>query len=535
MKKRVINTVLILTLSYVFMLSAAGDNTRQVHVRVFSGNVQVSDVTQDDFKLYEGEQMLPVTGFKVTRRSLKPGSQTVSGPRLFLLKFHLNRFTAEVRQSAAHVFNHILREQDRVLIAAGSRTLYFENLSDKTTAFGLVESVLKEQAAWTRKQMHAEIKGMEEFIDWVRKEAKEDVHPGATYGNWHGVHPHYYMKYLKNSIERYLGMLNGFKEKFLMPDVLNYTRLLSHLEKKDTEKWLISFFQMPVWPRYNRANRQMINEWIKELSTRGWLDEQDYVRKLERLQGDIDNVLDVSSEHYDPLFAEIVQQFYKAGFVFHSIFLSPDAAADARELDRKVYVKADVEKAMKKRLSEVAWLTGGAFTSGTSLAADTPGSPLLEQEDFYYTITYTPGESAGKGLKLDLPNKSYRPVFYNGQHSKYLARRIEQAGEQAADIRIEHISFKKKTLSMTIDGFAKVNDKKTSGKKQGKLDLLVRIIDDRGNVVFNKKNVLLAHKESISLSLDFNWLKAGKYNLIADAKDLITGKAWAQVSGFKVH
>jgi hypothetical protein len=542
MKKRVIyitsifvGTILTLALA-AFGADSDSDREsreRQVKVRVFSGNARASDLKQADFKVFGKESLLPVTGFKITRRSMRPETQPGAAARFMVLDFRLSQYTEEARRSAAHVFNFVLTEQDRLLVSAGDRTLYFERVSDKIKAFGVVESVLKEQAAWTRKQMHAEIKGMEEFIDWVRKQAKEDVHPGATYGNWKGVHPHYYMKYLKNCIERYVAMLSGYKEKFLLPDAAKYSRLFSQLEQVEGEKWLISFYQSPVLPKYSRRNRDMINEWVKELSQRGLLDEQDYVKKLGRLQDNIDDAFEVSSELYDPLFSEMVQGLCKADITFHSIFLLPDVDTHARELERKVFVKKDIQSALKKRFSEVARLTGGALAEAGALDPQKDSSPLLNKEDVYYTLSY--GAPATNDLKVEVGNgsgKTYRPVYY--AHQPFTTE-TKFNSKKAADIRIEDISFKKKTLSMIINGFAKANGKNPPEKRKGKLNVLVRIIDGEGKIVFNKKKALLAQKESIALSLDFNWLKTGKYFLITDAKDLITGKAWAHVSGFEVQ
>lgn len=422
-------------------------------------------------------------------------------PRFFVLEYSLHRYTDEVRESTAHVFNYVLTEQDHLLILAGERTLYFESVSDKVKAFGVAESVLKKQAAWTRHLMQAEIKSMGDYIAWVRKQAKEDVHPGATYGDWKGVHPHYYMKYLKNSIERYLDMLTGYKDKFLLPDVVKYSRLFGHLEKVTGEKWYISFYQPPLLPGYARENREMIDLWIKELSQRGWLDEQDYVKKLNRLQDNIDDVFEVSSRKYDPLFDEMANQFHKGGFTFQTVLLS-------MEQDEKV--KAGVRNALKKRLDTVASMTGGILCTADKLNEAQASSPLLVREE----------------------------IKHRYKSSAYLAKRLQQiakTGNTPAEIRIEDISFKRKTLSMIINGFARDNGKIPAKDQKGKLNVLVRIIDGEGNIVFDKKKTLLAKKESVALSLNFKWLKSGKYFLITDAKDLITGKAWAQVSGFEVR
>jgi hypothetical protein len=411
MKNKTIHILigLIITLTLTQFAADKEPMNRKSQVRVFSGETQVKDLNQVDFQY-----------FKNTTR------------RFFILHFQLNQFNPQVKQSTAHVFNHLLNPGDKVLISIADRVLYFDPLSDKVKAFGVLETILREQAAWSKQQMLSEIDAMNKFIDDVRIQAKQDVHKGATYGNWWGVHPHYYMKYLKNSIERYLDMLLGYKEKFLLPNAVKLARLFDHFSPIKSEKYYISFYQMPVLPTFSRQNRKMIKDWIKELSIRGWLDELDYTRKLGRLQADIDDVFKISDKDYDNLYYEIAKHFYA------------------------------------------------------------PPSPNLTNP-------------------------------------------MKQVAAGISDLRIEDLSFKKKILYMIIKGFAKDEDKKNAAKKQGKLNVLVRIIDPQGKVVFNKKKALLAQKESISLSLDFKWLKKGKYFLITDAKDLITGKAWAQISGLEIY
>lgn len=449
-------------------------------------------------------------GNNATNANNTNNANNKSGQRLFVLKYNLNRYTVEVKESTAYVFNHVLSEQDQLLVLAGERTLYFDSVSDKVKAFAVVESVLNEQAAWNRQLMQSEIKSMGEYITWVRKQAKEDVHPGATYGDWKGVHPHYYMKYLKNSIERYLDMLTGYKEKFMLPDIVKNVRVFSHLKKASAERWYISFYQPPLLPGYARENREMIDEWIKELSQRGWLDEQDYVKKLNRLQDSIDDAFEVVSTHYDPLFDELAAQFIKAGVTYHTVFLSEVENNQNSQLELAGTAKPAILNGLRNRFEKVAQLTGGILCTANALEAAAHPSPLLAKNNI-------------SGLP---------------KTSSYLAKRLEhlaRTGKDQTDICIEDISFKRKTLSMIINGFAQAADKKPEKEKNGKLNVLVRIIDKNGKVVFDKKKALLAQKESIALSLDFNWLKAGKYFLITDAKDLITGKAWACVSGFEIY
>jgi hypothetical protein len=237
-----------------------------VIVRVFDKETRIESLKKDDFTLYENNKPRAITGFKVTKKNVRPASSAASSPRIFILEFHLSDYNPRVRKDIDFAFDYIPDKKDRLVIAAGDRLLYFEAIPDRVQAIAIIEGVLRDQANRTRRQMDAEIKAMETFIDEVRFQANQDVDPTTVYGRLTGVHPHYYMKYLKNSIERYLDMLLGYRKKYLLPDISRYYNLLTQFPAVDSEKWLISFFRMPVLPKFSRRNRQMISDWAAAMN-----------------------------------------------------------------------------------------------------------------------------------------------------------------------------------------------------------------------------------------------------------------------------
>jgi hypothetical protein len=520
--------------------------SHEVIVRVFDKETQIESLKKEDFTLYENNKPRAITGFKVTKKNVRPASSAASSSRIFILDFHLSDYNQRVRKDIDFVFDNILDKKDRLVIAVGDRVLFFEALPDKIQAIAIIEGVLREQANMIRREMDVEIKGMEKFIDDVRIQANQDVDSTIVREGLTGVHPHYYMKYLKNSIERYLDMLLDYKKRYILPNISRYYSLLKQFSAGDKEKWLISFFRMPVLPEFSRRNRQMINNWITELSKREWLDELDYTKKLGRLQGDIDNVFDVSGESADNLFRGMVQLLYQAGFTFHAIFLPSHPETASGTPGNKALVKASIERGMKNRLKEMARLTGGTYSDVETSQPAPEDNPILKKEDVYYTLNYPPAGGPSKGssnepyrgndsIKVELDNKRYQAVYSNFTRSEALNRLLEQEKMPTSNIKIEDMTFKNKKLSLTIMGFAIANIEKNRDQPMGKLNVLVRIIDSQNQVVFDKEKALLAQKESVFLSLDFKWLKRGKYYAFIDVKDFITGKARAHVSAFKVQ
>ena len=507
----------------------------KVNVRVFDRDTQVEDLKKENFTLVENDKPVSLTGFEVTRKTLSPASAGTFPSRFFVLEFYLHHYSAAVREDIDFVFHRILGEKDRLLIVAGGRFLFFQVIPGKAKAIRFIEEMLLEQATLSRQQMEAEITGMEKFIDEVRSKADHDVDPTTSLGRMTGVHPHYYMKYLKNSIERYLEMLLGYKQRFLLPHRSRYDDLAGRLRTVDSEKWLISFFQVPVLPKFSPRNRKMINDWIKELSHREWLDELDYTRKLERLQGDIDNVFDVSAVDADPWFREVVQVLYQAGVTFHSVFLPPALETGPGAAGKSAPVKASIENGMKNRFKEMTRLTGGSFADLETGQGEAALNTILTKEDVYYTLTYSPQNPAHADIKIEVANKGYHVFSSHVTGSENLKRPPAQEKVPAFPVSIEHMAFKDKKLSLILGGFAFDHLQQEESQGVGKLSVRVRISDSQERVVFDKEKALLAQQEKVSLALDFKWLKRGKYDFVIDVRDLLTGKAWTQVSTFEVR
>jgi hypothetical protein len=305
----------------------------------------------------------------------------------------------------------------------------------------------------------------------------------------------------------------------------------------DSEKWIISFFQMPLLPKFSSRNREMINDWIKELSKREWLDELDYTRKLQRLQGDIDNVFHIPAEDSAHWLRKVVQDLYQAGVTFHSVFLpaSISPEPDSRDFGKKVIDNASLESGIKNRLKEMALLTGGVFCEpGTGQEGPEP-DPLLEKEDLFYTLTFSPQNPEKEDLKVEVNHPHYQVVYNHLAGGESLRPAPVSEKVLPAMIRIESMAFKDKKLSLHLGGFAVDQHQPGQDRGVGKLGVRVRISDNQERVVFDKEKALLAQKESVSLALDFKWLTMGKYNFVISASDLSTGRTWTQVAAFDVR
>ncbi len=407
------------------------------------------------------------------------GTTSPGNRHLVVLDTNVSRFTPVYMQRLRDIFNDSIQSQHRLLVTTRDRTILLDPVGDKQKAFTIVSMVLKEQAAWNLNKLHGEIRELAAFIDGVRHEAATRVHKGATYGNIKGMHPHYYMKFLKNAVERYHSTLIRIKENFLLPHVATLDRSLDNIRPITGTKQLITLYQIPDLPRFSSKNRQMIIDWVKELSIRGWLDELDYTRKLERLQGEIDDAFEVDSNTDDRWFDQLQQVIEREKFTFQSVLVPYEAVNMPRKIATLIEVKKAVEAGLQQQFNKIA---------------ANPGQRHSKAKPF------TTGTLA------------------------------VNAGEPS--VAIQRMAIKKKNLSMVITGFKRESEKKK--EEEGKLNVMVRVVDANDKVLFNKRKVMLARKEKVMLALNFKWLGQGDYWFITDAKDLLTGKAWAQVSRFHI-
>jgi hypothetical protein len=72
-----------------------------------------------------------------------------------------------------------------------------------------------------------------------------------------------------------------------------------------------------------------------------------------------------------------------------------------------------------------------------------------------------------------------------------------------------------------------ITDFLTKEEKQGvssKVNLRIRIKDKNEKVLYDKNKTMQPRKDMITISIPFTWLKKGKYDIIADVTDLMTGK-----------
>lgn len=472
----------------------------EVPVRVFFKGKPVEHLKKEDFKLYEGKKRQEINGFFIKRQKIKShlAGRTVSysapPSRYFVLIFRISDHSEDFRRGLDYVFNNILRENDQLLVFANEKSLSFNNLNDKARAHKLVNRVLRDQAQLAHNLM----------FKYLRRVEKETEHHYLTWLDFPGS-----MSAAFDFLNVHLQIWRDYKRRYLLPDMNKYFHFARHLEHIKKEKWVINFYQMPMFPRLKstgEARRRVI------AFTDVWRIETAEGKAIRRLLDTLEKEMNVAASF--PVH-DISKLFYKVNATFHSIFINT-AMADFSEKYEYQRVSTDIENSLR----EITKDTGGSLIASNDLekALDT----IEEKESVYYLLTYAPDDPKKVGqIKVKVSHKNYRVVYDDNMRADYISEYLEKMEAEVPAVQLKELILKDKELHLVITNFL---IKKAPKGLAGKVNLRIRIKDRNEKVIYDKNKTMQPEKNSITISIPFKWLKKGKYDIIANVKDLMTGK-----------
>jgi hypothetical protein len=467
---------------------------KKLKVRVFAEREPVSHLKKEDFILYEDKILQPIDDVVISKGKIGGVPQSLSSSRFFVFRFDITNYNSQIRNSLATIFDHFLGVNDQLLIAVNDQTLFFKNLPDKQKTYSAIHQLLEEQSSQVRQRMYADLRALENLMNLIRtRSARESDRRGRG-----AVHLHYYMKYIKFSIEQYITALQDYKKKYLVPEVSSYYNLLGPLEKVQQEKLVIRFYRMPEIPKLSVKNRNMIKNLINDLQDSVLRDENYYAEVFTKMLGQIDNIFD----HADDFPVETMTQlFYHLDANFQAIVMDGGPGQPAPDHKHRGLL-VDIEN----NWQEIARRTGGI-------------------EDIYYTLTYTPKDPGKHGeLNVEVKDKNYKLYFAGtfgaGDFNQYLNSGKDPHSPEA---RVKDVTFKNKRLSITTAGF---QVQKTGKENSGKIAVRIYIKDNRENkILFYQGKTMAPQKDTVHISLNFQWLEKGSYEIGVLVNDVLTGKS----------
>lgn len=509
--KKINVLILIILIIFVFSLFVKAQEEQlreevsvvniEVPVRVFHKGKTVDNLTKEDFKLYEGRKQQEINGFFIKKQKIKTGPPAVreaAAPalpsRYFVLIFRISDHSDDVRKALDYVFDHMLRKNDQLMVFANDKSLSFNNLNEKAKAHELVSRVLRGEAQKAHTRMIKYLRRVESetehhYLVWLK-------HPGAMGAAFDFFNVH-------------LQIWRDFKRRHLLPDMRKYFHFARHLEHIKKEKWVINFYQMPVFPKLKstgEARRRVV------AITDNWSTFSSEGRAIRKLLEILEQEMNVAASF--PV-KDISKLFYKVNATFHSIFINTSLADFSRDYEYQ-RVSTDIENSLRAITKD----TGGKLIASNDLSKAL--NVIEEKETIYYLLTYAPDnpQKVGK-IKVNLKNKDYRVVYDDNMRADYIGEYLQKIESQTPDIQLRNLSFAGKKLSLMITDFL------TKEEKQGvssKVNLRIRIKDKNEKVLYDKNKTMQPRKDMITISIPFTWLKKGKYDIIADVTDLMTGK-----------
>lgn len=484
----------------------------EVPVRVLYKNKPVTNLSKDDFIVYEDNKEMEINGFFLKRKKLK---NTLSSevalkeappPRTFVLVFSITDFNQHIKRAVEHLYENIFRPNDRLLIFANDKTIHYANLENKDKIKSQLLTDLKEESYKVRRRLMNYINKVETYLNIhdfrVRFHVRQDFRPER----------------LITFLKKYLLTWNDYKKKYLTPPVDRFYYFSRYLEEVKTEKWVFNFYQFDLFPKINIDSRTMNK--IREISTQLINSREAGAHSMGRLINTLLNQLMVDLNVASSFPTEDISKlFYKVDAAFHSFFIKNTERVSMSDLEYEE-VASDIERTLK----EITSITGGQNITSNNLVQSI--DTVSESEDIYYILTYVPQtpEKAGK-LKIKVKNKKYRVLYDDNFRADYIDEYIQRLEEKIKipEIKIENFSFQGKVLIFTIKDYLM---KETGSNPVGRMKVRIRLTDsDEALMLYDQEKICTAKNNKMKVSLGaFKRIARGEYHFFIDATDLFTGK-----------
>lgn len=468
-----------------------------VPVRVFYKGSHVNNLSKVDFEIFEGKQEQGISGFQTRKKKIAAPGPVPS--RYFVLAFRVTKYTKQVRQGVSHLFNNILRKKDQLLVFINDKRLAFDDLTNIEQVHAEVDRALREQSNLKRSSMARYL-----------TEMKKRLNPDKFMLDWEfdRLSSVNLMKFL----DIYRKAWKDYKEKFLLPDLGTYYRLVRHLEKIKKEKWVINFYQVEMFPELASIGVLKERAWEIAGELVHYEAADSYNRTISRQLLDIDKLRNISGDF--PV-EKISKLFYKANTTMHTVFMHTSGAVLSKDFE---YTR--IANALEKSLGQIAQNTGGTLVASNDL--ESALKDISARESAYYILRYKPANRQKPGkIRIKVKQKKYDLVYDENMRVDYIDEYLKKEETQTPSISITDMSFKNKKLDVLISDYLVTSGPKG---KTGRIEVRVRIKENRGKMFFDQKRNITANKSTFNISLGFDWLRKGTYAISVEVRDLVTGK-----------
>ncbi len=365
----------------------------EVPVRVLYKGTPVTDLTKDDFTIYENKKKMNINGFFQKRKTVKVTGTTEVireskpvKPRTFVLVFSITDFNEHLVKAVDHLFENILRTNDRLLLLANDKTLEYPNLEKKEAIKSQLMAELKEQSQRARHRLLKYINQVETHLNM--QDFKEAI--GLSGGGGQKKDLKDRIQPIVSFLERYLITWIDYRNKYLTPRVDRFYYFSRYLEGLKGDKWVFSFYQFDLFPKICMTSQIM--DRLRLLASNLIESREAGASSIGKRMNTFLNQLlvELNVNKTFPV-EEVSKLFYKVDATFHSFFIKSLMKSGLDDLEYQE-VASDIERTLK----EITDITGGQNITSNNLVESI--ETVSELEDVYYILTYAPKDpkKAGK-------------------------------------------------------------------------------------------------------------------------------------------
>jgi len=486
----------------------------EVPVRVMDKGKAVGGLSKTDFLIYENGKLQHIHGFNQYRRKIEISDITldvklpevVYKPRLFVLVFNLTDFHLDMEKGIDFLFEKILLKNDRIMVLANNTLIPEKTITNLEMDKENLKTIVKRESKIAKHRLLKILKDIQGIL----------ARSGIRMSNLGVKGAMIALNMYKNCFQDLLNYFVHYKKNYLLPDINKFYNFAEYLEKVELEKWVINFYQLERFPKLKIKNRIAINRVLSmALSDSSQEAGQNIALAmvLQRLMSSLDKEMNMADDF--PV-EEISNLFLRVNATFHTIFMRSRNVEVSENFEYK-RISADLENSLR----EITKKTGGELIGSNDLEKSL--EKIIEKEDIFYILTYEPLDRQKNKRKIvvKLKDKSFKLIYNNNVVPDFFKDFLERKKKESPDIKIRNFKFEERTLFFYIVNFKthKIHD-----RSLGKVEIHIKIIDKKNNVVFDKrKAILLKNKRSIT-SIRLNKIKKGEYYIFLYVKDLFTNK-----------
>ncbi len=468
----------------------------EVPVRVMHKGKPVDNLKKSDFRLFENGKEIDINGFNIVRKKISSQSIELDSerkqfyePRLFVLAFSVTNFNKFYEKGVRYFFNTVLRKEDKLLIFVNNATLTYNNLNSKQKILEEIILRLNKEGKEARKNLRLVMMRTDSGVRNLVAKLKSPPNRGAK---------SVLQSEVLSFFMQYHSAWKMYKQSYLTLDIYTLYNFAAFLKRITLEKWVISFYQYERFSviNFNSSGGQLIRKYMGPESG--------------RIAGAVSR--EFTAGRTFP-YEEVSKMYYNLGATFNLVVIPTRI-----ETDSEATKTANLSTAAEITLREIAKRTGGSVSFSTDLTKSL--EKIIEKEDISYILTYAPEDSSRRGrLKIKLKGMSYKLLYDNNQRAGFIKRKMKKYTAKEKMVKVENLQFLDKKLFFRMINFKQKKYKKI---KAGKIQVNVIIKNDFGKILFDENKILNPEKKSTEMSIGFNWLKSGKYDLIIDVRDMLT-------------